>query len=178
MLKRSKLLLSLTAAILAAGLVGASAFAYTEARSRRAPRSRQGQVRRRRSARRTRRTRTSKDSEACGPDRMKPDLLVNDGGLADAVVYIKKIESGKPWSNDQKKVVIDQKKCAFDKHVTLVAENGEIVFKNFGRRAPQHSAPARRSTAGSTMGVGAGKEMSKKFAKSEFVTLTCSVHPG
>lgn len=178
MIQRSKLLTSLVAAALASVVVGASAFAYTEKKVEKGATLKgvvtfEGDV-----AKANQKDTTAKDEEACGKERVKPELLVDAGskGLADAVVYIKKIEAGKEWSADQKKVVIDQKKCAFEKHVTLVAEGGEIVFKNSDGVLHNISASATINS-GFNEGVGAGKEMSKKFAKAEFVNLSCSVHP-
>lgn len=178
MLKNSKLLTSLVAAILASGIVAASAYAYTEKKVEKGA-TLKGVVKYKGDmGRANQEDTTTKDPEVCGPKRVKPDLLVDAGskGLVDAVVYIKKIDAGKPWAEDQKKVVIDQKTCAFDKHVTLVAMGGEIVFKNSDGVLHNISAKAMMNN-GFNEGVAGGKEMSKTFAKAEFVGLSCSVHP-
>ncbi|MBI3726080.1 hypothetical protein HY251_19295 [bacterium] len=120
---------------------------------------------------------TEKDPESCGKERTKDDLRVAaDKSLANVVVYIKKIDSGKDWTDAQKKVVLDQKSCAYREHVVLVAEGGEVVFKNSDGVLHNIKATASQNEPFNE-GVGPGKEMTKKFEKAEFVKLGCSVHP-
>lgn len=122
---------------------------------------------------------TEKDVESCGKERKKPDLLVDDAskGLADAVVYVKKLDDKLvAFADAQKKVVMDQKSCAFDKHVTLLAAGGELVMKNSD--AVLHNVSFSSTNNGTfNQGIGAGKEQAKKFDKPEFITMACSVHP-
>jgi plastocyanin len=119
---------------------------------------------------------TDKDPDDCGKERVKPELIVNGGGLADAVVFLKKAETGKDWTDAQKKIVLDQQKCAFEKHVTLVAEGGEVVFKNSDKVL--HNIKFSSTNNGTfNESVTAGGEKAKKFEKNEFITLSCSVHP-
>lgn len=121
---------------------------------------------------------TDKDSEECGKERVKPELVVDPAskGLSDAVVYVKKIEHGKDFSDAQKKVVLDQQKCTFEKHVTLIAEGGEVVFKNSDKVL--HNVKFSSTNNGTfNESVTAGGEKAKKFEKNEFITISCSVHP-
>ena len=62
---------------------------------------------------------TGKDEAVCGKEQPTPRLLAGaGGGVANAVVYLESIPSGKPF----KKVpaTIDQKGCRYDPHVVLV----------------------------------------------------------
>jgi hypothetical protein len=121
---------------------------------------------------------TAKDTDCCGSERPKPELVVDpeSRGLKDAVVYMKTIEAGKPWSAEQKKVVLDQKKCTFESHVVLVAVDGELVMKNSDTCLHNVSASSPLN-GGFNDGVGPNQETVKRFKKPEFMKVTCSVHP-
>jgi len=75
---------------------------------------------------------SSVDSE--GTTRLRHDVRVKGGGLADAVVYITNIEKGKPFKPEVTKVVADQ--CRFlveggpSKAVGVIVKKGEISFTN------------------------------------------------
>ncbi|MCG3112872.1 MAG: hypothetical protein MCM46_13730 [Candidatus Manganitrophus sp. SB1] len=75
---------------------------------------------------------SSVDSE--GMTRLRHDVKVKGGALADVVVYITNIEKGKPFKPEATKVVADQ--CRFlveggaSKSVGVVVKKGEISFTN------------------------------------------------
>lgn len=66
--------------------------------------------------------------------RLRQDVKVNGGSLADAVVYIEKVEKGKDWKFEGTKVVADG--CRFlveggpSKAVGVVVKKAEISFTN------------------------------------------------
>jgi plastocyanin len=59
----------------------------------------------------------TKDQEACGKEKVKPDLQVGaGGGLANAVVVVK-ASKGKPLTVPSEPIVFDQKGCEYKPHV-------------------------------------------------------------
>jgi len=78
----------------------------------------------------------TKDNEVCGTGNVELDFVkVNDGGLADAVVYLKKVEAGKPFPPLATEVA--QNRCVFEPFLTimhnennLVAINNDLVLHN------------------------------------------------
>ena len=73
----------------------------------------------------------TKDKRVCGKVRKEPLIFVGDGGaVKDTVVYLKGIESGKPWPELMTKVpVLDQESCKFHPHVQ-VARQGSLDIVN------------------------------------------------
>ncbi len=118
-----------------------------------------------------------KDEESCGKSRPTEKLLVDEAtkGVQDVVIYVKDKLQGE-FDPKYKKVVLDQKSCVFKNHVTLVAEGGEVVFKNSD--TVLHNVKFNSTNNGTyNQGLGAGKEQSQTFKAAEFVTIECSVHP-
>jgi hypothetical protein len=70
-----------------------------------------------------------KNTEVCGTEVQTPVLVVNPSnrGLKNTVVYLEKIEIGKPLSE---KAVIDSVRCLFEPHVTGVIQNQYIAMRN------------------------------------------------
>ncbi len=71
----------------------------------------------------------TKDKEVCGKARKVPQIIVGGGGgVAEAVVFISGIDSGKPWP-DMGRPVINQEGCIFEPHVQ-VARRGKVDIVN------------------------------------------------
>jgi len=121
---------------------------------------------------------TSKDPDACGQSRTKEALLVSDSkGLANCVVYLKKVDdgAGKSFTDEQKNVVLDQKTCQFAPHVTLVAEGGSVTFKNSDTVLHNIKSMSALNRA-FNLSVAPASQTTQTFRKAEFVKLACSVH--
>jgi hypothetical protein len=72
----------------------------------------------------------TKDQETCGKEQSSPRLVVgNEGGVANAVVWLEEITAGKPWPNGQKWLV-DQKGCRYDPHVAVVPVGANLEIVN------------------------------------------------
>ena len=72
----------------------------------------------------------SKDNTVCGSGtREIVEVAVNGGDLKSAVVYIAKIDKGKPWG-ELEKPVLDQKGCRFTPEVLLVRKDAEVTIRN------------------------------------------------
>ena len=62
---------------------------------------------------------TGKDEAVCGKEQPTPRLVLGaGGGVANSVVYLDAVTSGKPFA--QQNALIDQKGCRYDPHVLVV----------------------------------------------------------
>jgi hypothetical protein len=73
----------------------------------------------------------TKDPKICDPDARKTADLERlvigpQGGLANTVVYLKSISSGKGMDLPEPRRHLDQKQCRYIPHILLVPENGSL----------------------------------------------------
>jgi len=73
----------------------------------------------------------TKDIQICDPDsRKSADLerliVGSEGGVANTVVYLKNITSGKAMDLPEQRRHLDQKRCRYIPHILLVPENGTL----------------------------------------------------
>jgi hypothetical protein len=73
----------------------------------------------------------TKDAQICDPESKKnadlERLIVGpEGGVANAVVYLKNITSGKAMDLPQQRRHLDQKHCRYVPHILLVAQNDTL----------------------------------------------------
>ncbi|MBI4988957.1 MAG: hypothetical protein HZC23_09075 [Rhodocyclales bacterium] len=72
----------------------------------------------------------TKDNTVCGTgEREIVEVNAKGGNLAGAVVYVAKIDKGKPWG-DAEKAVLDQKGCRFAPDVLVVKKDSELTVRN------------------------------------------------
>jgi hypothetical protein len=73
----------------------------------------------------------TKDREVCGSGVREVDLITvgPDKGVDEAIVYLKKVEKGKPWPKPARPPEIDNVKCDFRPHVQVMPA-GDIVIVN------------------------------------------------
>lgn len=77
----------------------------------------------------------NKDPEICDPESHKRrDLerlvIGSDGGVANAVVYLKDISSGKAMDLPETRRFLDQKHCQYEPHILLVPQNEILQMKS------------------------------------------------
>ena len=115
-----------------------------------------------------------KDREVCGDDKPDPSLLVGgDGGLKNAVVQIAGLGEGVTPS---KEAVVDQVKCEYLPHVSVVPAGATVTFKNSDgilhniHTVSQINSPFNRAQPKFL------KEIKESFAKPEVIALRCDVH--
>lgn len=77
----------------------------------------------------------SKDVQICDPEGKKnADLerlvLGSDGGVANTIVYLKNIASGKALEFPEQRRHLDQKRCRYVPHILLVPEQGELDMRS------------------------------------------------
>lgn len=72
----------------------------------------------------------TKDNTVCGTgEREIVEVNAKGGNLAGAVVYVAKIDKGKPWG-EADKAVLDQKGCRFVPDVLVVKKDSELTIRN------------------------------------------------
>jgi hypothetical protein len=76
-----------------------------------------------------------KDQQICDPDSAKTrdlDRLVvgPQDGVANTVVFLKNISSGKPMDLPEQRRFLDQKHCRYEPHVLLVPASGTLHMKS------------------------------------------------
>jgi hypothetical protein len=77
----------------------------------------------------------NKDPEICDPDSHKTRdlerLIVGpQGGVANTVVFLKDISSGKPMDIPEPRRFLNQKYCRYEPHILLVPANGPLQLKS------------------------------------------------
>jgi hypothetical protein len=77
----------------------------------------------------------TKDPQICDPDNTKrADLerlvIGSDGGVANTVVFLKNIHSGKALDVESAKPTLDQKHCRYEPHVMLVPRTAQLQMKS------------------------------------------------
>jgi hypothetical protein len=72
----------------------------------------------------------TKDNGVCGTgEREIIEVNARGGNLGGAVVYVAKIDKGKPWG-DAEKPVLDQKGCRFTPDVLVVKKDSDLTIRN------------------------------------------------
>jgi len=77
----------------------------------------------------------TKDAAICDPQSLKrvnlERLLVGSmGGVANTVVFLKKISRGKAMGTFDFKTVLDQRHCRYEPHILLVPQGSELAMKS------------------------------------------------
>jgi len=115
-----------------------------------------------------------KDREVCGEGKQDPSLIVaGDGGVQNAVVQVTGLRGG---AMPNKEVVVDQNKCEYQPHVSVVSTGTTVIFKNSDgilhniHSVSQLNAPFNRAQPKYL------KEIKETFATAEVIALRCDVH--
>lgn len=73
----------------------------------------------------------TKDNAVCGSgEREIVEVNVKAGGLVGAVVYVTKIDAGKPWPAQADKALLDQKACRFTPEMLVVRKDSALTIRN------------------------------------------------
>jgi hypothetical protein len=80
----------------------------------------------------------NKDPEVCDPESHKSVnlerlIVAQDGGVANTVVFLKNISSGKAMSLPEARRSLDQKHCRYEPHILLVPQAGTLSMKSSDR---------------------------------------------
>ena len=113
-----------------------------------------------------------------GGNVISEELLVNDGGLQNAFVYIKEGLEGYVFDAPKESVTVNNKGCVYLPHVTGAQVNQEVIFLNSDATLHNvHSYP--KANKGFNLGLPlVGMKQTKKFLAPEvMIPLKCDVHP-
>lgn len=77
----------------------------------------------------------TKDPQICDPESHKTTdlerlIIGPKGGVANAVVYLKNISSGKAMDLPEQRRHLDQKRCHYIPHILLVPQNGGLTMQS------------------------------------------------
>jgi len=73
----------------------------------------------------------TKDIETCGSGTHTMEWVRANGDvLLDVVVYVEKVETGKPFLKEAEAIVVNQKDCRFTPYLSVMANGGEIKVLN------------------------------------------------
>ncbi len=102
-------------------------------------------------------------------------ILVKDGALQNAVVYVKKGLSGS-FPAPTTPVVLDQKGCMYSPHVVALQANQPFKIRNSDPLLHNVHALPKVNTEFNVGMPTQNQEITKKFAKAEMVKFRCDVH--
>ena len=119
----------------------------------------------------------TKDKSVCGKSRKEPMIRVGGGGaVADSVVYLKGVKSGKEWpASALEKPVLDQVKCRFEPHVQ-VARQGEIDIVNSDPVLHNTHGYYGKRTAFNLALPEQGQTVTKVLKRAGSVKVDCDAH--
>lgn len=126
---------------------------------------------------------SAKDAEFCAADMDIPNekLIVNDGGVANVVLFMDKAPKAfRKLRMPEKHVVFDQKNCTFYPHVLLVRTGQPVhVWNSDGAAHNTHTYPKKNTGSSSTVKPGDqtdGNQLVYKKAESEPLAVGCDFH--
>ena len=119
-----------------------------------------------------------KDLEVCGTSievaKVETDA---SGGLANAVIRITDIKSGKPLDSLGVEFVLDQKKCEYVPHVVVVPVGSALtVLNSDGILHNIHTTPFDNAPLNKAQPATQKELMSDPFTVPEFIPVGCDVH--
>lgn len=105
-------------------------------------------------------------------------LVVTDGQLADALVYIKSGFGERAFAPPTEAVVIDQKGCLYDPHVAAVMVGQPLQFRNGDQEAHNVHGRPKEVEAWNFLMSRPNSTRDVTFAGPEVgITVSCDVHP-
>ena len=117
----------------------------------------------------------SKDKEVCGKTpKVDQSLVVNNGNLANAVVTITDIKSGKKI--DAKKVTLDQKNCEYQPHVLAVPAGSTVEILNPDGILHNVHSYSKVNSPFNMAQPKFKKNLDVKIDKPEAIEIKCDVH--
>lgn len=115
-------------------------------------------------------------SEGCGKvDTTNESLVIGaNGGIKNVVVTVE--IAGATVKASEKPVVLDQKTCRFEPHVTIVPVGTTVEYKNSDTISHNvHTYPTKNDQLNKM--VGAGATETQKLDKEDRVEIKCDIHP-
>jgi plastocyanin len=117
----------------------------------------------------------NKDKEVCGKTpKVNQSLVVNNGNLANAVVYLTDIQKGK--KAEAAKVVLDQKNCEYHPHVLAFPVGTTVEILNPDGILHNVHSYSKANTPFNMAQPKFKKAMTVKIDKPEAINVKCDVH--
>lgn len=119
----------------------------------------------------------TKDQDTCavhGQTMAEHSLVVTDGKLQNAVVWIEDIDEGKPWSKSV--VTVDNIGCMFEPRVSVGYKGAEINAKNSDPVLHNTHLWLGTKTIANIALPSQGQEIKKKLKKGGIHKVTCDAH--
>jgi plastocyanin len=118
----------------------------------------------------------TKDQEVCGSPRDEPQILVGpDKGVQDAVVYLRDVAKGKPWSPAERAPVLDNKACRFEPPVQIMRAGAIDIHNSDPVLHNTHGFYGRR-TAFNVALPDAGASVTSQLPRPGMVRVECDAH--
>jgi hypothetical protein len=119
----------------------------------------------------------TKDQEICGGIRDEPQVLAGpDGGVADAIAYLKDVAKGKKWDKPKKSPVLDNRKCRFEPHVQVVPAGMNIAIHNSDPVLHNTHGFLIKATVFNVAMPKQGMSVEKPLRKPGIVRVECDAH--
>jgi hypothetical protein len=121
----------------------------------------------------------NKDPQICDPQGLKrrdlERLLVSpSGGIANTVVFLRKITQGKAMNLPEPRRHLNQKNCRYEPHILLVPAQASMSAKNSDPLL--HTVQMSGSADYNLPFVLAGQEITRPMTREGKVSLRCNVH--
>src|SRR5574337_1507236 len=119
----------------------------------------------------------TKDQEVCGGIREEPYVILSeDQGVQDAMVFLKEVQTGKPWGQPAKTPDLTNLKCNFVPHVQVVPVGSdlEIISADPVLHAT-HGFLGKRTVFSVTL-PNKGDRVARPLKKAGLVRVECDAH--
>ena len=117
----------------------------------------------------------TKDKKACDKrPKFDASLVVKDGKLANAVVYIAEVKGGKPL--EKKAATLDQNGCEYQPHVLAVAAGADVTILNPDKVLHNIHTYSKVNKPMNRAQPKFKKKLTVKFDKPEIMQVKCDVH--
>jgi hypothetical protein len=119
----------------------------------------------------------TKDREVCGSGVREVDLITvgPDKGVAEAVVYLAKLEKGKAWPKVVKPPEIDNRKCDFVPHVQVI-QPGDFVVVNSDPVLHNTKSFFDRTPVFNLALPNQGQRITRQIKRSGVMRVECDAH--
>jgi plastocyanin len=119
----------------------------------------------------------TKDKEVCGEIRDEAEVIVGpDGGVADAIVYLKDVKKGKKWDKPKKTPMINNHKCQFEPHVQVVPAGMNIAIHNSDPVLHNTHGFLIKATVFNVAMPKQGMSVEKRLQRPGIVRVECDAH--
>jgi plastocyanin len=117
----------------------------------------------------------TKDEEVCGKTaKTDPSLIVSQGGVTNAVVYIPDIAKGKPMQPE--KAILNQKGCEYHPHVLAFPAGSALDILNSDGILHNIHSYSQKNTPFNIAQPKFKKTITVKLDKPEIINIKCDVH--